>query len=82
METTATTKKKPAVKKTPVKKAAVKTTKKSDTAKKIESQLNVLSELSKIGDAYTEAINGKRKFSEVKEMFKKLHKQVKRSTKK
>lgn len=72
--------KKPAVKKAPVKKA-VKSTKKTET-KKIASQLNVLSELTKIGDAYTEAINGKRKFSEVKEMFKKLHKQVKRSTKK
>jgi len=72
--------KKPAVKKAPVKKA-VKSTKKTET-KKIASQLNVLSELTKIGDAYTEAINGKRKFSEVKEMFKKLHKQVKRSSKK
>ena len=72
--------KKPAVKKAPVRKA-VKSTKKTET-KKIASQLNVLSELTKIGDAYTEAINGKRKFSEVKEMFKKLHKQVKRSTKK
>ncbi len=70
--------KKPAVKKTTTKVApkvkAVKAVKKNT--------INVGSELSKISDAYTSAISGKIKFSEVKEMFIKLHKEVKKSTKK
>lgn len=73
------TSKKPAVKK------AVKITepKKVKTAAKAKtSLLNVSSELSKIGEAYTEAINGKLKFSKVKEMLKKLHREVKKSSKK
>lgn len=85
-----TTAKKPAVKKAvkatstkkvEPKKAEPKKTAKSEV-KKIREQLNVLSELSKIGDAYTAAINGKMKFSEVKEMFRKLHKEVKKSSSK
>lgn len=49
---------------------------------KVNEGINVSIELSKIGAAYTAAINGKMKFSEVKEMLKKLHKQVKKSSKK
>ena len=44
-----------------------------------ESQLNMSIEIKKIADAYTKAIKGKIKFSEVKEMFKKLHKEVKKN---
>lgn len=66
--------------KSPVKapvKASVKSVK-----KEAKPNLNVGSELSKIGAAYAAAINGKMKFSKVKEMFKKLHKEVKKSSKK
>lgn len=85
-----TTKKQPAKKATTkinpktgtitVEKAETKTVAKAPVKK--ESNLNVISELSKIGAAYTAALNGKMKFSEVKEMFKKLHKEVKKSSKK
>lgn len=44
-----------------------------------ESGINVNSELKKISEAYSKAIDGVIKFSEVKEMFKKLHKEVKKS---
>jgi len=73
----------------PAVKATVKTEVKTETKKPVvkkapvikKSQLNMSIELKKIADAYTKAINGKIKFSEVKEMFKKLHKEVKKNTK-
>jgi hypothetical protein len=89
-----TTTKKPAVKKvtttkvetTTAPKAEVKAPAKAPVKAPVKteakSNVNVTSELSKIGAAYTAAINGKMKFSEVKEMFKKLHKEVKKSSKK
>lgn len=82
-----TTSKKPVVKKVTTKvetkntpKAEVKEVK--SPVKKEVKTLNVSSELSKIGAAYMAALNGKMKFSEVKDMFKKLHKEVKKSSKK
>ena len=53
----------------------------TQVSKKITKTINVSTELSKIGDAYTEALSGKLKFSEVKEMFRKLHKEMKKSKK-
>lgn len=73
-----------AVKKSEPTKAKKETSKKNDAKieKKISSQLNMLAELTKIADAYGAAIDGKIKFGKVKEMFKKLHKEVKKSSKK
>lgn len=65
--------KKPAViKATTTEKKSVKETVKTNA---------INTELSKIEAAYKQAINGKIKFSEVKEMFKKLHREVKKSSK-
>jgi len=90
-----TTTKKPVVKKVTTTKVETKAAPKSEVKSEVKkapvkspvkteakSNVNVTSELSKIGAAYTAAINGKMKFSEVKEMFKKLHKEVKKSSKK
>jgi hypothetical protein len=50
---------------------------------KIESINKLLhAKISNIETAYIAAISGKMKFSKVKEMFKKLHREVKSSTKK
>lgn len=59
-------------------------TSKSDkkAVKQIDGQLKMISEMAKITDAFGSAIDGKVKFSKVKEMFKKLHKEVKKSSKK
>jgi len=76
---------KPAVKANTVKTEVKTETTKKPVVKKApvikKSQLNMSIELKKIADAYTKAINGKIKFSEVKEMFKRLHKEVKKNTK-
>lgn len=48
---------------------------------KPKKKFNVSIELSKIGAAYNEAIDGKIKFGQVKEMLKKLHKEAKKSKK-
>lgn len=83
-----TTNKKTAVKKETTKieepkKVVVKSESKPSVKSPVSSKsLFVSVELSKIGAAYTAAINGKMKFSEVKEMFKKLHREVKKSSKK
>ena len=69
--------------KKPIKKVLDKVNqKKVKSVKPIAKQVNLTTELSKIGSAYVEAITGKIKFSKVKEMLKKLHKDVKKSAKK
>lgn len=89
METKTT--KKPAVKKTqaktetknPVTKTESKTTTKVNQTevKKTKTQLTMLSELNRIAEAYSQAIDGKIKFRKVKEMFIKLHKDLKKTSK-
>lgn len=90
METKTT--KKPVVKKTQAKKETkspvTKTETKQTTTKvnqtevrKTKAQLNMLSELNRIAEAYNQAIDGKIKFREVKEMFIKLHKDLKKTSK-
>jgi hypothetical protein len=69
------------VKKAPVKKTTPKP-EKTIKVSHISLPDMITSELSKLNTAYTEAMNGKLKFSEVKEMFKKLHKDVKNFSKK
>lgn len=87
-----TTTKKPAVKKTQAKtetkKPSVKTEVKKTTTKvdkteikKSKAQLSMLSELTRIAEAYSQAIDGKIKFRKVKEMFIKLHKDLKKTSK-
>jgi endonuclease V-like protein UPF0215 family len=78
METKKT--KKPVVKKNQAK-TETKTTKASQSkVKKTKVRLNVLSELNKIAEAYGQAIDGKIKFRKVKEMFIKLHKDLKKTS--
>ncbi len=74
-----TTTKKPAVIKT---KAEVieKTAKKVVPVAKKKTK-NITIELGKIAEAYKQAISGKIKFSDVKEMFKELHREVKKTSK-
>jgi len=75
-----TTTKKPTVKKV-TKKVESKT---EATPKKEEKTINksLRAKMTNLETAYLAAISGKMKFSEVKEMFRKLHKEVKSSTKK
>jgi vacuolar-type H+-ATPase subunit D/Vma8 len=88
METKTT--KKPVVKKTQAKKEAKSSVTKTETqtpkvnqteVKKTKTQINMLSELNRIAEAYNQAIDGKIKFREVKEMFIKLHKDLKKTSK-
>jgi len=81
-------------KNTPVKKTSTKktTTKKSDSVDtkeskvqtktlKIYSLTEIRERISSLEDAYVNAISGKIKFGEVKDIFKKLHKEIKTATK-
>ena len=73
----ATTKKSPAMK-------AESTGEKTKTIKPVKAKktTNVHDRISKLEMAYMEALNGKIKFGEVKTMFKKIHREIKSSSKK
>jgi hypothetical protein len=70
--------KKPAVKKTKV----VNELPKEVTSKEISNPENeIQSKMSKLGNAYLEALNGKLKFGKIKDLFKKFHKEIKKTKK-
>ncbi len=76
-----TTTKKPTVKKVTKKvESKTETTPKKEEKTSINKSLRA--KMTNLETAYLAAISGKMKFSEVKEMFRKLHKEVKSSTKK
>lgn len=57
---------------------------KSEVKQKIKSKtkpFKVGDKMSKLGSAYKDAISGKIKFGEVKEIFRQLHKEIKSSLK-
>ena len=74
--------KKPAVKATTkkVKPETKKTTEKVET--KVDSTETLKSNITKLESAYVEAISGKMKFAQVKDIFKKIHKEIKQSNRK
>ena len=72
--------------KRPVKKAETKKVSKNNNietneVKETKSKTKMMSELNKIAEAYSKAINGEIKFRKVKEMFIRLHKDLKRKNK-
>ncbi len=74
--------KKPAVKATTkkVKPETKKTTEKVET--KVDSTETLKYNITKLESAYVEAISGKMKFAQVKDIFKKIHKEIKQSNRK
>ena len=80
--------KKTSTKKTATKKVeSVEKTKKIDQVEKtkklpIVNLTDIREKIHSLEDAYFNAINGKIKFADVKDMFRKLHKEIKSTTKK
>lgn len=66
--------------KTERKKRARKTEVKTENP--VSKQLTVHTKIQKLEVAYMAAISGKMKFGKVKDLFKKLHRDIKKSTKK
>lgn len=52
------------------------------TSKQIVNLTDIRERIHSLEDAYVNAINGKIKFADVKDIFKKLHKEIKTATKK
>jgi hypothetical protein len=70
------------IKKVEPKKSSKPSTKKEKNISSIDVDNSLHSKILNLESAYADAISGKIKFGEVKDMFKKLHKEIKSTTKK